>query len=540
MAVSPGEINTDDISQEVSAAYIAYDNTFKHVRQSSVSRTIAIEIGDAKQPSLTYPQFKTKHWDNECNFSVRLVDDDYENATIKTNASAIEWSRAGRIARFYDKNTGDENGGFEFEVEFASKPASNIVEFTIQTKGLTFTKQPDGTSVPGSYAVYHQEKTGNFVGGKHYRTGKAFHIYKPHAVDFEGVEVECALDINVVTGILSVTVPQNFIDDAVYPIIVDPTFGYTSIGASNATAAADAISGIGDLPASSGDVDSISFYARAASGTADIITALYDSGGTDNPTDYIDETAEKTGITTTAAWHTLNFSTPPAVAASTEYYICYAENADITFYYDVVASSAFFKLSAMTYPTWPSEIIGETGSNARRSIYATYTAAGGTTVNATTAGITTATFQAGVNAKKAITSTAAAISSATYQATITQGADTDISATTAAITTATYQASVNAKKAITSTTAAISSATYQATIVTGLNITALTAAITTATYAATVTNVIDWNITATTATMSLTPYQASVTAGVSVWTEQTKDTTGWTELTADTTNWTEQ
>jgi len=207
--------------------------------------------------------------------------------------------------------------------------------------------------------------------------------------------------------------------------------------------------------------------------------------------------------------------------------------------HDLLYQGSFTAFDSLGYDFSFPTYIDATGTH-WLSIAIKTAAAGGTTVSATTAAITTATFQSGVNAKKAITSTTAAISLATYQATITQGADTNINATTAAITATAYQASVNAKKTITSTTAAISLATYQATIVTGLNISATTAAITTATYAATITDIVNWNISATTANISLTPYQATVTAGVSVWTEQTKDATAWTELTADTTNWTEQ
>ena len=34
----------------------------------------------------------------------------------------------------------------------------------------------------------------------------------------------------MVYGRMTVTVPQNFLDKAVYPVIIDPTFGYATIG----------------------------------------------------------------------------------------------------------------------------------------------------------------------------------------------------------------------------------------------------------------------------------------------------------------------
>ena len=132
------QINIAGLSAQIDTTFSVADNTFARTKQPNTARTIEIEVGDKKQPALTYPQFKTKHWDNECNLSIRLVDDDYAGATIQTVGDAIEWERAGRKARFYEKDTGDEDGGFEFEVEYASKPPTNIIEFSIQKKGLIF------------------------------------------------------------------------------------------------------------------------------------------------------------------------------------------------------------------------------------------------------------------------------------------------------------------------------------------------------------------------------------------------------------------
>jgi hypothetical protein len=35
--------------------------------------------------------------------------------------------------------------------------------------------------------------------------------------------------------VLTITIPQSFLDSAVYPVVVDPTFGYSSVGATFAT-----------------------------------------------------------------------------------------------------------------------------------------------------------------------------------------------------------------------------------------------------------------------------------------------------------------
>lgn len=79
-------------------------------------------------------------------------------------------------------------------------------------------------NVVGSYAVYYSDGS-----------GKAFHVYRPWAIDAKGSKSWCDLIIDVELGVLQIAVPKEFADKAVYPLIVDPSFGYTSIGASTFT-----------------------------------------------------------------------------------------------------------------------------------------------------------------------------------------------------------------------------------------------------------------------------------------------------------------
>jgi len=247
-------MDTSKLSKEIKKDFTLKDNALSAEKVNVEARRIEIEVGDTKQTDLFYPQFKTKHWDNETNFSIRLLDDDYGAADVRTNKDKIEWERAGRIARFYNKETGDADGGFEFEVELAEKPTTNVLHFSIQTKGFDFFYQPELTpeeldrgdlrpeNVIGSYAVYHKTRKDNIVGGKEYATGKAFHIYRPYVMDANGVKVWCELDIDVESGEAAITIPEDFLDTAAYPIIIDPTFGYTTQGASDksiSTASAD-------------------------------------------------------------------------------------------------------------------------------------------------------------------------------------------------------------------------------------------------------------------------------------------------------------
>lgn len=220
------------ISAEILAKYQVADNTFSYTPKDDWKDRIQVEVGDSKQPDTFYPQVKIMRWDNEVNASFRLVDT-IDTATVATDKDKIEWLSNKREAHFYELPVSEEHpeGGYEFEVVLKEKPASNVVQMTMETKSLDFLYQPeltkeeleDGASRPdnviGSYAVYYKDCPANYVGGKEYKTGKAFHIYRPRIEDANGNWVWGELNIDIEKKLLEVTIPQNFLDKAIYPII---------------------------------------------------------------------------------------------------------------------------------------------------------------------------------------------------------------------------------------------------------------------------------------------------------------------------------
>lgn len=215
-------------------------------------------IGDEKQPDSFLPRLKLKVWDNECNISIGLPVDETQKekiSVIEDEKGLLTWKQGKREAHFYPIEPSEEHpeGGYEFEVILDEKPESNIIEFTLNDpKDLKFYYQPEISdeeaqpladregitlieakrkirpdNVVGSYAVYHASKSNN-----KYKAGKAFHIYRPKIIDVNGDWVWGELNIDESAQILTVTIPQKWLDGDVYPVTVDPTFGYTSAGAS--------------------------------------------------------------------------------------------------------------------------------------------------------------------------------------------------------------------------------------------------------------------------------------------------------------------
>lgn len=233
-------------ASKIDEKFVVEENTLKRAVNDNPKDKIEIEIGDAKQPDFK-PQAKIMRWDNEVNFSLRAQE--HPDATVKTEGKLIKYITPDYEVHQYELDPGEigEDGGLEFEWVLPKKPASNVLTATIQTKELDFFYQTpltkkqidDGASRPenveGSYAVYHKTKGGmNRADGMEYKTGKAFHIYRPKVTDADKNETWAELNIDEASGVLSVTVPQEFLDKAVYPVIVDPTFGYTSAGATKA------------------------------------------------------------------------------------------------------------------------------------------------------------------------------------------------------------------------------------------------------------------------------------------------------------------
>jgi hypothetical protein len=126
---------------------------------------------------------------------------------------------------------------FEWEIELESKPDSGVFTFDIEVENLLFYYQDPDTfeaykdswnfsdDIPGSYAVYHEA-----VKHGKYKSGKAFHIYRPRAWDSGGDTVWCDLEIDTTSGKLILDVSEEFLNRASYPVIIDPTFGCTSRG----------------------------------------------------------------------------------------------------------------------------------------------------------------------------------------------------------------------------------------------------------------------------------------------------------------------
>lgn len=342
------------------------------------------------------PEIRLKKWNGEVDLGIKYNGIEVVDSGVHGN-NLMRWVNASATKEVHayplKPATGMEDGGFEIEVLLTEKSKSNVFEFEIEGyEDLDFFYQPELTqeeieqgvdrpeNVIGSYAVYHKEKKNHIIGDTNYATGKVFHIYRPKIVDADKNEIWGQLDY--VDGVLSVTVPQVFLETAIYPVRVDPTFGYTSVGASQVQRGGGTGKAWAELVTltEDGDVESISVRMRADSGTRSAIGGFFSGSAGSVGSLVSNETSELTGISTSEAWWNIPYASPEALTAGTYFIAVMTGNGGIHHRYDTVGSQRD-PFDETTYSStnisgaFPSPTYTVFSNNPRYSIYATYSVA---------------------------------------------------------------------------------------------------------------------------------------------------------------------
>jgi hypothetical protein len=121
---------------------------------------------------------------------------------------------------------------FEYDIVLNREPESNRLCLALEGwEGFDFLRQPDefGPEIlRGSYAVYKKEGVINSP-AYHVGTGKLCHIHRPKVIDARGRWAWG--DISIDRGLMTLTVPEEWLGDAKYPVTVDPVVGSSTAGA---------------------------------------------------------------------------------------------------------------------------------------------------------------------------------------------------------------------------------------------------------------------------------------------------------------------
>ncbi|AEF80403.1 hypothetical protein [Leadbettera azotonutricia] len=148
--------------------------------------------------------------------------DDGEGFSLRGDRRQLLY-RGGKRSHRFTILGGDR---FEYDCILNREPESNTVCLTMDgAENYDFFRQPDFVRDPflkGSYAVYKRE---TLIGEG---TGKLCHIHRPKIIDSRGRWVWG--ELSIAGNRLCITIPETWLADAKYPVIVDPIIGTNTIG----------------------------------------------------------------------------------------------------------------------------------------------------------------------------------------------------------------------------------------------------------------------------------------------------------------------
>lgn len=280
----------------------------------------------------------------------------------------------------------DENGRLKWDIEFSERPAVNTWTWELKhTNGIEFFYQGELTpeeiergaerpkGVVGSYAVYCDRANNK------YKTGKLCHVYRPFCYDANGNHIYA--DLLISDGQLTITVDETWLDNAVYPVRLDPTFGYTAQGGTTQSASSSYAWGTRFLSPAAGNAESLSAYISHPSWGGrywKYVLCEYNS----NSSPVLSGTAEGSG--SSSGWSELSLLATSQIQKDTEYVlVLQGSGGEVVFYSDSAGATANQQgyVAHQYSDTWGSSLAMSFSNAFRFSIYCTYTESGGSSGN---------------------------------------------------------------------------------------------------------------------------------------------------------------
>ena len=245
-------ITTDDVTEDVTD-----DATDDATSDNAFARRLTASI-EAPYDALQTPTFTIADSIGNWFLCIGLGEAGYSDLTTAENAhgTCVVLNTDSQRHEFFALS----QNALEWQIVLHSPPPSNRLTFPLQTdhivcfyqdtlthyeRSVMSATRPD--SVIGSYAVYQIPESPNGSRQIH----KLLHIFRPRAIS-GGVTVWCDLDIT--KDSLSITVPAEFLARADYAagVVIDPTFGFDGVPASEANMPTSAIAFV-NTPLTAGD-----------------------------------------------------------------------------------------------------------------------------------------------------------------------------------------------------------------------------------------------------------------------------------------------
>jgi hypothetical protein len=306
-------------------------------------------------------------------------------AFSKFSVESMELPSRAELNAYSVEATETEPAIDELELVLQEPPATNVFVFPFDMTDLNFYPQPPLTQeldpreydtvteteayIDGKLVVERPENIVNSLAVYGGDGKKAFHIYRPQAIDANGDAVFGTIEAK--DDALTVTISADWLEKAAYPVIIDPTFGYTTAGASKTAEGWQVIVGLLATMTENGSITKLTIYGKSDSGTENITGYLVasNSGAPALPSL---ATTSQISIDNTPAWHDLSFSAAYSANAA-DYWLCVHNGGGtagyLWAYYDTGDANKGLEGSNS-----PSFLASYTLLTKKFSIYATYTA----------------------------------------------------------------------------------------------------------------------------------------------------------------------
>ncbi|AEF86409.1 hypothetical protein TREPR_2049 [Treponema primitia ZAS-2] len=171
------------------------------------------------------PSWKLNRWGRDALRFSPITGDSY---TLRGDKRTLHYSGERESHRF----TILDGSHFEYDLILNREPEGNQVFVAIEGwEQFDFFRQPDSFGpeiLRGSYAVYKKEMVINSP-AYHVGTGKICHIHRPRIIDARGQKVWG--DVWIENGVMTITIPERWLGEAQYPVVVDPVIGSNTVGA---------------------------------------------------------------------------------------------------------------------------------------------------------------------------------------------------------------------------------------------------------------------------------------------------------------------
>ena len=202
-----------------------------------------------KNPLIFKPEITFTKWNKENSLTIKPLFD-IPNATTSLVGNKIEYK--GDKIGWYANPDPDNSENLKFGLILYEKPTTNVFQFQLEgweefnffyqytpLHDITlhpeilisedvdfwyFKKESIAKKYWKSFAVYHKTKKNYVIGQTNYMCGKMGNILVPIFKDLNGTTSQVILTIQ--NGIYTIIVNQKFLDNAVYPVVANDTFGY--------------------------------------------------------------------------------------------------------------------------------------------------------------------------------------------------------------------------------------------------------------------------------------------------------------------------